>query len=74
MRRIIKLPDCNVKIVSETCGTAAMRTVYLKADCEMDIEEAESVILSLQDAIKWLATVNKGCDVCELADECEERE
>lgn len=68
---IDKIP---AKIVSETCGTAMQKTITVKVNAEMGLEDATQLINEINNAVKWLKQAKKNCEACDHYGDCLERD
>jgi deferrochelatase/peroxidase EfeB len=68
---IDKIP---AKIVAETCGTAMQKTITVKVNAEMGLEDAKQLITEIDNAMEWLKHAKKNCEACDHYGDCLERD
>lgn len=68
------LTDCRGEITGYTCGTAMQRTIYLKINCEMGIEQAYIFAQQIIEKCIYIEKSSKGCNRCEHSPGCPEKE
>ena len=59
------LPSINAKVRADTCGTAGVRTIYVKVNCEMDAKDAYRLAATISEAAEWLDQHKRDCTVCD---------
>ena len=69
-----KLANSGAIIKTTTCGTAMIRTVYVKVNCEMTVEGAQYLAQRILEEANWIAAAPKDCKDCEHKKGCPEVE
>jgi len=68
------LEDCNGEITGHTCGTAMQRTIYIKVNCEMGLQQAYIFAQQILEKCIYIEKSSKGCNRCEHSPGCPEKE
>jgi len=67
-----KIESINAKIIANTCGTGTKKTLWVKVNCEMGMDEAGMLIHQIDAAREWLKHAEKeNCGDCQRCDAME---
>lgn len=74
MRKKVTLLDIPAKIVADTCGTAAQKTITVRVNSEMSLDTARHFINELDNIHEWLSKAPRACEACDHYEDCGEGE
>lgn len=66
------LKEINAKIECTTCGTAMQKTVHIKVNCEMSVDNAIYLAQRITEEANRIAKTPKDCKYCVQRKDCPE--